>query len=186
MELILASNSPRRKELLEKGGYKFTVIKSDFEELLSTNDPVETAVAFSKGKAKDVYFRLKETTGKVVLGSDTVVYLNGQILGKPCCEDQARQTLKALSGRTHSVITGFCVICNDKVYSDYDETFVTFNELTENVIDNYIASGLYVGKAGSYGIQDGHPLVEKISGSLNNVIGLPTEKVFPLIDRFLK
>ena len=186
MELILASNSPRRKELLTKGGYVFSIIKSDFEELLLTNDPITTAVSFAKGKANDVYLHLEDKIDKIVLGADTVVCLDGEILGKPKDKTDAIRMLSMLSGKTHKVVTGFCVILNDKIVTDYDVTDVTFNKLTKEKINEYISSGLYVGKAGSYGIQDGFNLVEKISGSLNNVIGLPTEKVFSLLDKLIK
>ncbi len=186
MELILASNSPRRKELLSQGGYTFSVIKSDFEELLLTNDPITTAVSFAEGKAKDIYLKLEDKKDKIVFGADTVVFLNGKILGKPKSKSDAKRMLDELSGNTHKVITGFCLITNTNVICDYDVTDVTFNKLSEKQINEYILSGLYVGKAGSYGIQDGFNLVEKISGSLNNVIGLPTEKVFPLINKLIK
>ena len=89
--------------------------------------------------------------------------------------------IKNLSNKTHTVITGYAVISSKRISLGYDETFVTFNDLSDKLIEDYIASGLYKGKAGSYGIQDNFPLVKSYKGSLNNVIGFPTEKIFPII-----
>ena len=182
MELILASNSPRRKELLEAKGYKFRIIASDYEEKAFTDDPVLTAVQFSKGKALSVFDSLKDKDGVAVIGSDTVVYHDGNILGKPKDEKQAISMLKSLSGKTHEVISGYAIVTKDAIITGYDLTKVTFNELTDQDIDIYIKSGLYRGKAGAYGIQDGYRLVKKYEGSLNNVIGLPTEKLYKALE----
>ena len=178
MKLILASNSPRRKDLLEKAGFKFSVLAGDFEEKEFTADPVLTAERFAYGKAKSVFEKLKDDTDVIVLGSDTVVYHDGKILGKPQDEKQAMQMLTELSGKTHTVISGYCLLAKEIEIVGHDTTLVTFNELFNEVKEDYIASGLYKGKAGSYGIQDGFNLVKEYSGSLNNVIGLPTEKIF--------
>ena len=94
--------------------------------------------------------------------------------------------LKKLSGKTHTVVTGYCIISKDSKIIGNDQTKVTFNNLSDELIDEYISSGLYKGKAGSYGIQDGFPLVERYEGSLSNVIGLPTEKIVPIIKSFIK
>ena len=185
MELVLASNSPRRKEILEKAGYKFKTLPSNFEEKSFSLDPILTAVRFAEGKAQDVFDRMDSQTA-LVLGSDTVVYLDGQILGKPKTETDAQKTLRILSGKTHCVVSGYAIVSKSGCFSGYDITKVKFNKLTDSEILNYINSGLYKGKAGAYGIQDGFGLVESYDGSLNNVIGLPTEKVFPLLDKFIK
>ena len=182
MQLILASNSPRRKELLESKGYKFRIIVSDYEERVFTDDPVLTAVQFSKGKALSVFDSLSDKEGVAVIGSDTVVYHDGSILGKPKDENQAKSMLKSLSGKTHEVISGYAIVTKDAVIAGYDITKVTFNELTDQDINRYIESGLYKGKAGAYGIQDGYKLVKKYEGSLNNVIGLPTEKLYKALE----
>ena len=181
MEIILASNSPRRKELLKAEGFDFSINVSDYEEKAFTLDPIKTAVAFSIGKAKSVFDSLENKNNALVIGSDTVVFLEGEILGKPKDEAEARQMLKRLSNKTHSVVSGYAIVTAEGIISGYDKTAVTFFDLKDEVIDEYISSGLYKGKAGSYGIQDGYPLVKKFEGSLNNVIGLPTEKLTPIL-----
>ena len=183
MKLILASNSPRRKELLKKHGFEFEVISSDFEEKVFSNDPIITAKTFAEGKAKEVFNTLENKSGVVVLGADTVVFSDGKILGKPQSEKEARAMLKSLSGKTHEVATGYALISGKGKEVGVVVTKVTFNNLTEEIIEGYIKSGLYKGKAGSYGIQDGFALVESYEGSLNNVIGLPTEAVVPLLKK---
>ena len=186
MELILASNSPRRKELLQKGGYSFKIISSDYEESLNVDDPILTATTFAKGKAQSVFDRIIDKENVIVIGADTVVYHNGEILGKPKTEQNAIEMLKSLSGNLHSVITGYAIIGNGINIVGHAESKVEFNVLSDNVIERYILSKLYQGKAGSYGIQDGYGLVKNCIGSVDNVIGLPTEKIFPILDRYLK
>ena len=186
MKLILASKSPRRNQLLKDLGYDFIVKNSDYEEKSFTNNPYDTAKTFAEGKAKSVFNAIDCKADLVVLGSDTVVFLDGEILGKPKDEIEARNMLLSLSNKTHKVISGYAVVTKNGVISGYDETFVTFNNLSKKVIDDYLNSGLYKGKAGSYGIQDGYPLVKEYKGSLNNVIGLPTEKLAPILDKILK
>lgn len=185
MKLVLASNSPRRKELLKLGGYDFTVISSSFEEKTSILDPIVVAESFSFGKANNVYNLLKNKDNIIVLGADTVVYHNGIILTKPKNELSAKEMLKMLSGKEHVVITGYSLIANNLKLVGHDVTKVEFNKLSDALIDEYIESGLYKGKAGSYGIQDGYPLVKRYIGSLNNVIGLPTEIVFPILNKYV-
>lgn len=179
MEFILASNSPRRKEILTSAGFKFKVVSADFEEKAFSTDPVTTAKAFALGKANATFNLLKGDA--LVLGADTVVFLDGEILGKPKDESCARAMLKRLSGRTHVVVTGYALIYNGGVINDSVTTEVTFNDLSDELIESYLSSGLYKGKAGSYGIQDPFPLVKSYNGSLTNVIGLPIEVVAPII-----
>ncbi len=176
MRLILASNSPRRKEILSNAGFEFDIITSDYEEKNFTSDPIVTAETFALGKAKSVYSIIDDESA-VVLGADTVVCLNGVILGKPKDENSARIMLEALSGKKHLVVTGFALVTAKKTVVSHVVTKVTFNKLSPEDINDYISSGLYKGKAGSYGIQDGYPLVEKYEGSLSNVIGLPIDEV---------
>ncbi len=185
MKLILASNSPRRKDLLKKAGYKFNIIVSPYEENLVSCDPVLTAETFALGKAQSVFYAVND--GEVlVVGADTVVYLDGKILGKPKDDKEAVKMLKSLSGRTHRVITGYAVVSRIGVVNGSVKTAVTFNNLSEDLISEYIKSGLWQGKAGAYGIQDPFPLVKSYDGSFNNVIGFPTETVFPIIDKMMK
>ena len=185
MKLILASNSPRRKEILEKGGFAFEIINSDYEEKVSSSNPVFTAETFALGKAKSVFDKLPNKEDLVVLGADTVVY-NGLILGKGKSDNDAKAMLKTLSNKTHQVITGYAIVYNGGEIVSHVKTDVTFNDLSDQLIDEYVGSGLYKGKAGCYGIQDGYPLVKSYDGSLSNVIGLPEEAVFPLLKKFCK
>lgn len=185
MRVILASKSPRREQLLKERIKEFEIIVSDYEEKSTSQDPIETAVEFSKGKAKSVYESLEDKTNVIVIGSDTVVYSQNKMLGKASSREHARQMLIALSNKTHQVISGYCIITNEKTYSGYDITDVTFNNLTSDDIEKYLDSGLYKGKAGAYGIQDGFNLVKEYCGSLNNVIGFPTEKIFKILDEII-
>lgn len=186
MKLILASNSPRRKELLKNLGFPFQIKASDYEEKSFSSDPILTATTFAKGKADDIFSRLENNSDCIVLGADTVVFLKDEILGKPKDEIHARKMLKKLSNKEHNVVTGFCIKTKDIEIVDFDVSLVKFNELTDNQIDEYIKSRLCFGKAGGYGIQDvGFNLIDKHNGSLNNIIGLPTEKIFPLLKKIL-
>ncbi len=172
--LILASNSPRRRELLAELGYSFRVEPSSFEERERGLSAHDTALAFARGKAEEVFSRFPEA---VVLGADTVVSLDGAILGKPKDKEDAARMLRLLGGRTHTVYTGVCVLLRGHREERVEATEVDFFPLTEEVIGQYVASGLPLDKAGAYGIQDGYPLVRSIRGSYTNVVGLPTETV---------
>lgn len=186
MKIILASGSPRRKEILDKFGYKFSVEKSDFDECVEKSDAIQVAIKNAKGKAADVYRRLCKNgeTDCVVIGADTVVDFGGVILGKPRDRLDAINTLKVLSGRTHTVITGFCVLRKDMGVFGVDCSTVKFNDLSDALISEYVDKCKPFDKAGSYGIQDGFPLAASISGSLYNVIGFPIEKIKPILDGF--
>lgn len=184
-KLVLASNSPRRKELLEKFGFNFEIKVSDYKEDNSLSDPVLTAKTFAEGKAKSV-FAIQKEKDVIVLGADTVVYSEGKILGKAKSKEQAFDMLKSLSGKSHLVITGYCILGGEKPIIDCVQSIVTFNYLTDEQIYKYIESGLYKGKAGSYGIQDGFGLVKSCEGSVNNVIGLPIEIIAPKLKAALK
>ncbi len=174
MKLILASNSPRRKELLAELGYTFEIVPSRFEERAEGLSARETALAFARGKAREVFSRYP---GYTVLGADTVVALGGEIFGKPADGADARRMLLKLSGKTHSVFTGVCVCSPKGTRECIAETRVEFFPLGEELIERYIQSGLPADKAGAYGIQDGFPLVKAVEGSYTNVVGLPTEEV---------
>ena len=174
MKLILASNSPRRRELLAQDNIQFTVIPSCFEEVGEGLSAQETVSLFAEGKAREVFSRFP---GAAVLGADTVVALDGEILGKPENSIHAAEMLRRLSGRVHAVYTGVCLIADGFFRSGIVETKVTFRVLSEETIAAYVKSGLPLDKAGAYGIQDGYPLVESYKGSYTNVIGLPMELV---------
>lgn len=184
MKLVLASNSPRRREILEKEGYEFNVIVSDFKEGCNHIDPVKMTKEYALGKAKDVFSKLSYKGAVTVLGADTVVYYKGDILGKPKSEEQAYKMLKSLSGKWHTVYTGYALVKKGKELSDYDITEVLFNELSDEFIWEYIKTGSPMDKAGAYGIQDDFKLVKSIKGSLNNVIGLPIEKIKKQLEEF--
>lgn len=171
--LILASASPRRRELLSLLGYEFIAEPSLFEESAKGLSAYETALAFARGKAEEVASRHPSA---LVLGADTVVSHDGEIFGKPKSAAEAASMLSRLSGKTHTVYTAIVLrgaSCAEKVVS----TRVTFFPLSTELISAYVASGLPMDKAGAYGIQDGYPLVKEISGSYTNVVGLPTEEV---------
>lgn len=174
MKLILASGSPRRKDLLKEYGFNFTVIPSAFDESNLLLSPELTAKSNALGKAKDVFNTICDNDA-VILGADTIVVLDGKILGKPTSPLHAKSMLKSLSNKTHLVITGYAIVKNDFEFTDAVITEVTFNNLTDDLIDNYVATGSPMDKAGAYGIQDGFDLVKTINGSYNNVVGLPIE-----------
>jgi len=173
MKLILASNSPRRKELLSKLNYQFEIIPSVGEEVSTAKLPVDIAKELANRKALEVF---KAHPDAVVIGCDTVVEIDGQLLGKPASECQAKQMLTALSGKTHQVHTGVCIVHKMGVWLFADTTEVVFKSLSDKQILDYIATGSPMDKAGAYGIQDSG-FVSHIVGSYDNVVGFPTERV---------
>ncbi len=185
-KIVLASCSPRRKELLSAYGYNFEVVPSDFDEKVFSSDPIGVAKAFAFEKAKNVFEKIEDKENTAVIGADTVVFYNGEILGKESDIRKAHSVLEKLSNNTHAVITGYAIITNKDKFCDYDISYVTFNNLSYNEIMLYLKSGLYLGKAGCYGIQDGYSLVKSYSGSLNNIIGLPIEKIMHTLNLMTK
>ena len=179
MKIILASGSPRRSELLKTAGFSFIVIKSEVSENISRRLPPHLyCEILAEKKGRDVYENLlTEKHGAVVVSADTVVYFKGKYLLKPKDAIEAESFLRALSANTHEVYTGYSVISDSYRITSFERTLVTFNELSDEVIKGYINSGKYIGKAGGYGIQDGFPLVKKIDGDYDNVVGLPTQKI---------
>lgn len=186
MEIILASASPRRKELMKILSIPFSVITSNAEEVIDIDlPPYFVAEKLSLLKASDVAKILKDN-GKdaIVVGADTIVVKDGTILTKPKDEKDAENMLKTLSGTHHSVITGVTVINNKTAKSEsfYVETKVYFKKLSEDEIRKYIKSGEPMDKAGAYGIQEkGALFVEKIEGDYFNVVGLPLCKLASLL-----
>ncbi|MBR5439040.1 MAG: septum formation protein Maf [Clostridia bacterium] len=178
MNVILASNSPRRKQLLEEAGLNFKVIPSNFnEEQIEGLSPQKYCQYLAENKAKSVY----AGNNSIVIGADTIVVFNGEILGKPKDENDAISMLTKLSNNKHLVITGYAVIKGGKMHSGYEETIVEFNYLSPTLINNYVKSGSPLDKAGAYGIQDGFPLVKNIIGDYNNVVGLPVNKILEIL-----
>lgn len=181
--IILASKSPRRHELLQLMGLNFKVELKDVDESYPEGlTPAEIAVYISEKKAKAFDFK-----DKIVITADTIVALNGEILGKPEDRMHAREMLKKLSGSRHEVYTGVTIAKGDKVHSFYDVTTVRCKAVTNEEIDFYIDNYKPYDKAGSYGIQDwwGIVVVERINGSYTNVMGLPTEKVYKALLEFI-
>lgn len=179
-QLILASASPRRRELLQQIGLKFQVIPSRVEEhVLDGETPEEHVVRLSLDKATEVANR-KNIAGRWFIGSDTIVLCDGQILGKPEDEDEAAMMLKKLSGREHRVLSGYAVIdrLTGEQRTEAVSTKVWFRQLTEAEITGYIATGEPADKAGAYAIQGlGICFVARIEGSYTNVVGLPLCKL---------
>lgn len=182
LHTILASASPRRSQLLTQVGIEYEVIPSDYEEVIDTLDPKEAVLKLSKGKGVDVISKYDKDA--VVIGADTVVACDGQILGKPKDGQDAFRMLSMLSGRSHYVYTGVYLskkidgkIVNEKSF--YEETRVDFTNMSEGDIWNYIATGECMGKAGAYAIQGLFAAyIEGICGDYNNVVGLPVGRVY--------
>lgn len=183
MKLILASASPRRKEILANNGYTFDVRVSDYEEKENSLSPKRLVEYFALKKAEQVCESFLEE-GVVVLGADTIVIYKGEILGKPKDKVDAIKTLKKLSGKTHKVITGYALISSEKMAKGSVSSKVKFNNLTDDLINKYVATGSPLDKAGSYGIQDNAGIVKSYSGSLTNIIGLPIERIEKQLKKF--
>lgn len=171
--LILASQSPRRSDLLTQAGYPFKVEVSEAEEINGSDmKPAELVMENARRKALAVYERSKGTFP--VLGADTVVSLGGEIFGKPEDRQDAVRMLQTLSGRSHIVSTGIALVVKGKVYQAVEETKVYFSELSEEMIERYVASGEPMGKAGAYAVQGRAAVfISHIEGSFSNVVGLP-------------
>lgn len=175
--MILASQSPRRKELLGFITSDFAVIPAAGEERIPEGaSPEEAVLALSRQKAEEIF---AEHKGETVIGADTVVAIDGEILGKPRDEAHAAEMLRKLSGRVHSVFTGVCVVFADGSEECFaEETRVEFYELSEREIADYIATGDPMDKAGAYGIQEkGAANVKGIVGDFYNVMGLPVGRL---------
>ena len=176
-DIILASASPRRSELMTLAGFRFDVICADIDEIVPEKAlPQEVVMSLALQKAQAV---AKDHRKSAVVGSDTVVALDGKILGKPHSESEAAEMLRSLSGRIHKVYTGVAIVCGEKVTSFFEETEVEFYTLTDQEILDYVATGEPMDKAGAYGIQGrGAVLVKRINGDYFNVMGLPISKVY--------
>ncbi|MEN8906475.1 MAG: Maf family protein [Clostridiales bacterium] len=185
-KIILASNSPRRKNLLESIGVKFEVIPSNIDENLNFDNfsPERIAMTLANKKALNVANDMKSS---LVIGADTIVTLDNIIYGKPNDDEEAYETLKILSGRTHKVITGVSVVdsLSKKQLTDFVVSDVKFSFLSNERINSYIKTGEHIDKAGSYAIQGrGSLFVEKILGCYFNIVGLPINKLDKMINTF--
>lgn len=181
MRVTLASASPRRKELIKKiPDLEVDIVVSGEEENVCESVPALLTQKLALVKAKSVFGKV----GGVVIGADTVVCVDGRILGKPKTADEARSFFRLLCSRSHEVITGLAVISEEKVVTDSVTSFVTFNDYDERVIERYIASGSPFDKAGGYGVQDElfAPMVKGVEGDQDNVIGLPTVRLAQILE----
>jgi septum formation protein len=182
--LIVASSSPRRQYLMKEAGFNFVVEKPDVDESFPADLPVDQVAKYLAEK-KAEYFRLS-MNDQVVLTADTVVILQDKILNKPADRIEAISMLTSLSGKTHSVMTGVCILSKEREISFDDTTLVTFVSLTQQEIEFYVDQYKPYDKAGSYGAQDwiGMVAIEKIVGSYFNVMGLPIHKVYQHLIRW--
>ncbi|MCX6137078.1 MAG: Maf family protein [Ignavibacteriales bacterium] len=185
--IILASRSPRRASLLRQIGLRFVVEESSVEEVMEDHhEPEQVVQDLSLQKARDVARRHDDV---VVIGSDTIVVLDGVKLGKPADADEAVAMLTQLSGRTHTVYTGFAFVdsLSKKEYIDFEKTDVTFRTLRDDEIRAYVAGGSPMDKAGAYGIQDdfGAVFIERIDGCYYTVVGFPLSKFYVAMESFL-
>lgn len=179
--LILASGSPRRKELLKEIFDDFEVIVSDADENIEKKSPEILVVELAKIKALSVYEDIKESlTGPyVIIGSDTVVELDGKILGKPKNKEEARLMIESISGRSHFVHTGVCLIMEDGPHSFHETSKVNVVKLSDKEIEAYISSNEPYDKAGAYGIQGIFgKYVAGIEGNYDNIVGLPVARLY--------
>ena len=184
-KFVLASKSPRRKELLENIGIKFMVIEGDVDESVvpKSLEPKLYVQELAVLKANSVAKKAGKNT--LVIGSDTVVIHNDEVLGKPADLNEAKSMLKSLSGKTHYVYTGVAVLDTDsmKIVSDYEKTAVTFRELSDSEIDYYVSNYRTLDKAGAYGIQEfAGVFVSGIDGDYFNIVGLPLCRLYTLIN----
>lgn len=177
MKFILASGSPRRKEILENISLEFEIMADESDEIMIEGEkPYDTVKRLAMQKAKNIASRVETGENTIVIGADTVVSIDEKILGKPKDEREAKDMLLTLSGRINTVYTGLAVIetQSGKAVSEFVSTGVKFRSLSEKEIENYIKSGEPMDKAGAYGIQKiGGLFVESINGDYFNVVGLP-------------
>ncbi len=183
-QIILASQSPRRRELMELIGFPFSVRVSETEELITRHDPAAVTEELSWQKAQAVAAELDDAQEIIVIGADTVVSVEGQILGKPASKDEARSMIRTLQGRDHMVYTGVTILGRSAVHGDRCETFsegtrVTVASMSEDEIESYISTEEPYDKAGAYGIQGTFArFIQGISGDYYNVMGLPVHRLY--------
>ena len=180
-KIILASASPRRRELLEHGGIPFTVIPSQAEEKITTEQPGQAVEELSYLKCSDIY---EKSLGDVlVIGADTVVASEGKILGKPSSQKDAVKMLQSLQGREHEVYTGVTIMAREgnenRKKTFHEKTKVVFYPMSDEEIRSYVNTGEPMDKAGAYGIQGKSAVfIKEISGDYNNVVGLPLARLY--------
>ncbi len=181
MKILLASNSPRRKELLQSLGFEFEVVSIDCDEHFPNDLPAEKVAEHISELKSNAFRKLKE--GEVLITSDTVVAIDEEILGKPKDENDAKEMLKKLSGKTHQVYTAITIKTLDNIITKTDVANVEFDNITDSECDFYLKNYKPFDKAGSYGIQEwlGMAKIEKIEGSFYTIMGLPTHLLYPIL-----
>ena len=185
MKIILASSSPRRKELLELMGVEFEIMKPvNDEDMTQKMKVTKLSEELSRQKAQEIF---DKTQGdRLIIGSDCMVHINNKLLGKPKDDNDAFDMIKSISGKWHHVVTGLCVIVekdgNKKTYLTHDVTSVKFKKLSDETINEYLKRGDHRDKAGAYAIQGvGGMFVDKIKGNLSTVVGIPTHKLYEIL-----
>ncbi len=178
MKLVLASASPRRKELLTTAGYEFGVRPVDIDETPRDNEsPADYVERLAEEKARAAW-----QEGEVTLGADTTVTVDGHLLGKPMDEAEARAMLRKLQGRTHEVLTGFCFYNGKVARPGVDLTHVSFLPMSDQEIDDYVSTGEPMDKAGAYGIQGiASKYIYRVKGCYFNVVGLPVSRIYAFL-----
>ena len=185
LPFILASNSPRRKEILTQAGFQFAVLPSDVDESFPNQMILQDVpVMLAERKAKAI---LESCPNSLVLAADTVVILENEILNKPANKQEALQMLKKLSGKTHEVVTGIALAGPNEMVTASDSALVRFRELADWEIEWYVRGGASLDKAGAYGVQDfiGMAGIEKLDGSFYTVMGLPIYHVYQLLKPYI-
>lgn len=183
--LILASNSPRRREILGQVGFAFSVVASDIDESFPADMPLSEVPVFLSEKKARVLADINPHA--IILAADTVVILDNIILNKPADKSEAREMLKLLSGKTHEVVTGITLITPNETVSIADSAMISFRSLADWEMDWYVKGGFGLDKAGAYGVQDfiGMAGIEKIDGSFYTAMGLPIFHVFNLLKPYI-
>jgi len=183
--LILASNSPRRREILGQAGFAFSVVASDIDESFPADMPLNEVPVFLSEKKAMVLADINPNA--IILAADTVVILDQLILNKPNDKSEAREMLQLLSGKTHEVVTGITLITPNETVSIADSAMVSFRSLGDWEVDWYVKGGFGLDKAGAYGVQDfiGMAGIEKMDGSFYTVMGLPIYHVFNLLKPYI-
>lgn len=181
-KIVLASKSPRRTELFKKYGITAENIPADIDESIPEEIKEPSEIVKYLAEKKAVYISESVESGVITVAADTLVFCNDRILGKPENKEEARNMLKLLSGKTHSVISGICIICDDKKVCESVKTDVVFRELSADEIEGYISTDEPYDKAGGYGIQSlAGVFVTEIIGDYYNVVGLPVSRLVTIL-----
>ena len=186
MKIILASGSPRRREILCALGLEFEIIVPDVDESSDIKDPAELVKQLSLRKARAVRDMLKQRDEDIadtlIIASDTIVWCGGEVLGKPCDRADAHRMIKMLSGREHSVFSGVALCYGERSCADFERTSVHFADVSESALELYLDNCKYLDKAGAYAIQEAAALfIRGIEGDYLNVVGLPVRRLYELM-----